>query len=436
MSEQRSHPVAEFEVASPAVVTVGKQEPAIRQAHSPIAVHWQMLGLALLAQITVSIIGQGVPILAPFIQADLALTRGQVGLCNSAIMAGSLASMTVAGWMVDIKGERAALIWGNLIVGTFCFFVAAAGGLFTTLVALFAVGIGAAFPTPAGSKTVMVWFPVEQRGTAMGIRQTGIPIGGALAAAMLPALSLYAGWRIAVAVGGMTCFVAVAACWLIYQQPDTAPAAETPAVQKKQDRWRDILTRDIALLGLAGALLPLGQFALLTYLALYLKETQNIPVTTSAALLVGAQIAGAAGRIAWGMWSDRWFGQRRKPALVWANLLAAGGSLVLGWLPHGVPVWVIGLIVLVYAFNAIGWHGSWIALIAELAGPEKQGRTLGLALTIMYPGIIICPPLFGWFVDYTHSWPWAWALLAGVLAIGTALVVPVQEGQRTYASTR
>lgn len=132
----------------------------------------------------------------------------------------------------------------------------------------------------------------------------------------------------------------------------------------------------------------------------------------------------------WGIWSDRLFRQQRKPALVWANALAAGGALVLGWLPQATPVWLIGLLVLLYAFNAIGWHGSWIAMLAELAGPDKQGRTLGLAMTIMYPGIITLPPLFGLFVDYTHSWQWAWTLLAGVLAFGTLLIAPVQERRK------
>lgn len=80
-----------------------------------------------------------------------------------------------------------------------------------------------------------------------------------------------------------------------------------------------------------------------------------------------------------------------------------------------------------FAFNAIGWHGSWIALIAELAGPEKQGRTLGLAMSIMYPGIIILPPLFGWLVDYTQVWELAWSMLAGVLLLGSALVCMVRE---------
>jgi len=203
--------------------------------------------------------------------------------------------------------------------------------------------------------------------------------------------------------------------------------ATSPATLRQRNRLRDILTRDVALLGLAGALLPLGQFALLTYLALYLKEIHNIPVTTTAPLLVGAQIAGAAGRILWGIWSDRLFLQHRKPALVWASVLSTSGSLILGWLPPGTPLWVIGLVVLVYAFNTIGWHGSWIAMLAEIAGRDKQGRTLGIAMTLMYPGIIVLPPLFGLFVDYTHSWQWAWTVLAFVLAAGTVIILPVKE---------
>ncbi|MGE0820776.1 MAG: MFS transporter [Candidatus Binatia bacterium] len=397
-----------------------------------IPLHWVMLGIALLAQITVSIVTQGVPILAPFMQADLGLTRGQVGLFNSAIMAGSLVSMFAAGWIVDVHGERAALIWGNLLVGLFCLTVAVTQGFFTALLAMFAAGMGASFPTPAGSKAVMAWFPVEKRGMAMGVRQTGIPVGGAMAAATLPAIAALMGWRTAVVVSGVTCFIAVGVCGFLYRSPESVPGSLTRTVQKRRERLRDILTKDIALLGIAGALLPLGQFALLTYLALYLKETQNIPVTTTATLLVGAQIAGAAGRILWGIWSDRLFRQHRKPALVWANAFAAGGSLILGWLPQGVPLWVIDIVVLGYAFNTIGWHGSWIAMLAETAGPDKQGRTLGMAMTLMYPGIIALPPLFGLLVDYTHSWRLAWSAAAAILAVGTAIVLPVRE-KRSYA---
>ncbi|MBI3757141.1 MAG: MFS transporter [Deltaproteobacteria bacterium] len=421
MSEEHSKIVARSQVFTPTV------ERSARQTHAIIPLHWLMLGIALLAQITVSVVTQGVPTLAPFLQVDLGLTRGQVGLFNSAVTAGSLVSMFPAGWVVDVKGERTALIWGNLIVGVFCFAVTLTQGFLAALVVLFAAGLGASFPTPAGSKAVMAWFPAAKRGMAMGVRQTGIPVGGALAAAILPTIAVVAGWRTAIAVSGTACFVAAGVCWFMYRTPDGATGGITSAARKKQMRLRDILTRDIALLGLAGALLPLGQFVLLTYLALYLKETQGIPVTTTATLLVGAQIAGASGRVLWGMWSDRWFRQHRKPALMWASVFSTGGSLVLGWLPQGAPLWVIGVVVLVYAFNTIGWHGSWIAMLAEIAGPDKQGRTLGMAMTIMYPGIMALPPLFGLFVDYTHSWQWAWTMLAGVLAMGTTLVLLVKE---------
>jgi MFS family permease len=421
MPEEHTKPLARDETITAAL-------PAnAHRALLAIPLHWLMLGVALLAQITVSIVTQGVPTLAPFLQADLGLTRGQVGLFNSAVTAGSLVSMFAAGWVVDVKGERAALIWGNLIVGLFCFAVTTTHGFLTALLVLFAAGLGASFPTPAGSKAVMTWFPVAQRGMAMGVRQTGIPIGGALAAALLPTIAVLSGWHTAIAVSGTACFIAAGVCWLTYRTPDGATGGMAPTAHKKQAQLREVLTSDIVLLGLAGALLPLGQFALLTYLAIYLKETQNIPVTTTATLLVFAQITGASGRVLWGIWSDRWFRQHRKPALVWASVFSTGGSLLLGWLPQGAPLWLIGAIVLVYAFNTIGWHGSWIAMLAESAGPDKQGRTLGMAMTIMYPGIMALPPLFGLFVDYTHSWQWAWTALALALAVGTTLVLLVKE---------
>ena len=38
---------------------------------------------------------------------------------------------------------------------------------------------------PGGSKVILKWFPNENRGLAMGIRQAGIPIGGALTGVLI-----------------------------------------------------------------------------------------------------------------------------------------------------------------------------------------------------------------------------------------------------------
>ena len=386
-----------------------------------------MLSLALLAQVAVSVIVQGAPTLAPFAQSDLGLTRGQVGLFNSALMAGSLSMMLVAGWVVDVKGERTALVGGNLICGLFCFAMLGSSSFEAALAVLFMAGVGGAFPTPAGSKTVMGWFPPALRGTAMGIRQTGIPLGGALAAALLPAIALTAGWRVALAMGGLGCLLTAAVCLLAYRNPPTPDAAAARAVAEPPvpQAGRHIIT-----LGVAGGLLTLGQFTLITYLAIFLRETQHIPVAVSATLLMAAQLTGAAGRILWGVGSERLFGGRRKPALLLANLISALGALVLGFLPADTSLWLIAPLVVVYAFNTLGWHGNWVALLVELGGSARQGRTVSQGMSIMYPSIIVLPPLFGWFVDHTHSWTGAWCLLSAVLLLGCYLLYRVPERAR------
>jgi drug/metabolite transporter (DMT)-like permease len=60
----------------------------------------------------------------------------------------------------------------------------------------------------------------------------------------------------------------------------------------------------------------------------------------------------------------------------------------------------------------------------------RQGRTVSLGMSIMYPSIIVLPPLFGWFVDHTHSWTGAWSLLSAVMLVGSALLARVPERAR------
>ena len=85
-------------------------------------------------------------------------------------------------------------------------------------------------------------------------------------------------------VAGVLCLFAAALVLFAYRQAGERSAQSSHAARN----WSGILTRDIVLLGISGAVLPLGQFCLITYLALYLKETQNVPIEVSAGLLVGA----------------------------------------------------------------------------------------------------------------------------------------------------
>ena len=110
--------------------------------------------------------------------------------------------------MADKVGERVVLVGGGLATGVFL--AAAMASPFPLLVALMVMaGLASAGATPAGGRLVLLAFPRNRRGLALGIRQTGVPIGGVVSAVLLPWIAHIAGWRWAVAVAGLILLVAV-----------------------------------------------------------------------------------------------------------------------------------------------------------------------------------------------------------------------------------
>lgn len=384
---------------------------------------WRMLGAATVVQVTVAIMSQGVPTLAPYIQASLSLTLAQVGLFGAALNIGSALTVGHAGWLVDVLGERATMGLGGLFVAA----MAALVLIFPyplVLAAIFMVGIGVASSTPAGSKAVMNWFPVNQRGVAMGIRQTGIPLGGALAALVLPPIAVAYGWQAAVAAAGGLALAGGALAVLAYR--DSSHVRPTGAARQLVP-IRHVLTRDILLVGLMATSFTVAQFVTVTYLAIYLRETAAIAIPAGLSLLLLAQAAGTVGRIAWGGISDRLLGGRRRPALVMNGLVTCVATLALSMLPTR-PSWALLVVVaLVLGASAIGWNGLFITLASELADPDHQGRTVGVCLIFGYSGIILGGPFFGLIVDRTGSFRIAWLAVAAVTLLGSFLISRVRE---------
>ncbi len=74
-------------------------------------------------------------------------------------------------------------------------------------VSFFLAGLGYSFFNPASTKGVMAWFQRDERATAMGIKQTGVPAGGVVTAMLAPPMVLLIGWRGALAALGIINFV-------------------------------------------------------------------------------------------------------------------------------------------------------------------------------------------------------------------------------------
>lgn len=167
---------------------------------------WTILALISVSHIIGAAAQYGINTLAPFYQHDLQLSRAQIGLFFTAFYSGMAGLSYAAGWLVDRLGVRGTVLSGHLALGLWTIAAAAAPSFGWAFGSFFLAGLGYAFLNPASTKGVMAWFYRDERATAMGIKQTGVPAGGVVAAVLGPSLVLLAGWRGALAltqIGGM-----------------------------------------------------------------------------------------------------------------------------------------------------------------------------------------------------------------------------------------
>ena len=150
------------------------------------------------------------------------LSLGETGVVLGAVGIGMLLTLLPWGLLADQLSERIVIAIGLSVAGVA---IVAAGRThsYGALVAvLFAAGAFGASVNAASGRAVMGWFPERERGLALGVRQTAIPIGGAAAAAGLPWLASAGGTRLAFLVLGCLCVGgAVVAAAFIRDAPST-----------------------------------------------------------------------------------------------------------------------------------------------------------------------------------------------------------------------
>lgn len=386
------------------------------------AYKWVILFLAMFVQIGVSLLQQSPSALGPVLTQDLGLSRAQVGLLTSAIIGGMTFTTLIVGLLIDRRGERSVVFIGVSMMALLVI-TATQSSTFGWLFILFLLAsFGASTSTPGGSKAITSWFARRQRGLAMGVRQTGVPAGGLVAAVLLPPLAVAFGWRMSLAAGAGIALTATVLFVLFYR--------EMPREEKidRGDRVPlGLIVGNRSFLAATGYSLVLvgAQWAATAYLTLYLNETVGIPVVVAGILLAALQVGGIVGRIGWGMVSD--LTGRRKPILVGVSLLAVVTALAMGLTGAGTPLVVIAPLCALLGLSLLGWNGLYITVIAESVPVRAAATALGAGLTVTNMGSFLVPPAFGLLIDITGSYTIFWFALAAWISIGALLVMLVQE---------
>lgn len=389
---------------------------------------WFFLFIATLAQVSMAVIHLGIPALIPLIQAELRLSRTEVGLLSSVLNGGVVVAAIAAGKTADRFGERLIIAYGAMAAGLIVMGLNWATGFAALFPVLFLLGLATATSTPAGSKAVAGWFRSKERGTAMGLRQMGIPLGGAIAATTLPTLALSYGWRLALSFAGLCAIgMGFTALYLYKEPPFSEGRTEAgPAIGLKEL----IKRRDIRAVLFYVFILGGSQWCFLTYMELYLAETLGFSITLAASLLALGQLFGVGGRVFWGLLSDRLFGGRRKPTLFLVCFLAILMTLWTSLFSPQTPHWLIWPVVSLLGLTLLGWNGLYLAFVSELAGSKVAGLAIGLSNTGAFLGIVVLPPLFGFLVDRTGSYRVAWMALDGVILVALSALRWVREERK------
>jgi sugar phosphate permease len=351
-----------------------------------------------------------IPPLTPFLRDELNLTHAEVGMLMSFIYIGVVSSSLFFGWITDLLGERRVLILGLGIQGLFMIGFAWVHSFFIGGVLLLLSGIGYSGVNPATTKGVIRWFPPQGRATAMGVKQTGIPLGGILAASTLPGLSLAFGWRVSVILVSVATLVSILVVRIGI--PLAAPSHDQPSGM----RWalfREVLfNRSILALSIMGIFLAGAQLAIITHLVLFLKKEYLFSTVLAGLLLALVQAGGIAGRIGWGLVSDFLARGRRKSILVIIGIIAVLQLFLLGRIGPDIPSSLLVVFIALLGSTTIGYHGVLFGLMGEIVRKEVVGLATGFSLTITFLGVVLYPPLFGHVVDRLGSYCPAWDMLA------------------------
>jgi predicted MFS family arabinose efflux permease len=264
----------------------------------------------------------------------------------------------------------------------------------------------------------MLWFHRDERATAMGAKQTGVPGGGVLAAIVAPSLVLLIGWRGSLAALGIINFIFGFFFSSLWREPSAGN--NLVAEGARGDATSDGPLNVWALLPIscATAIYLIGQMALITYVPLYLKDAMGFSPYWASQALALTQAGAMIGRVGWGVVSDRIFGGRRKIVLILIGVLSVVLFAALSLMGQDSSYFVLMAILFLSGVCIVGYQGVSYALIGEIAGKTKTGAGLGMMITINAGAATLGTPLFGYIVDRTGSYAVAWQALAAAIAIG------------------
>ncbi|WP_027408857.1 MFS transporter [Anoxybacillus tepidamans] len=390
---------------------------------------WVILMLATWIQTSSSFVTQGIGPLSAYWKQIYHLSQTETATLISAVNIGPILSMIILGRAIDRYGERWLLGFSAFLLGITMATTIFINHFYMLLTLLVFVGAWYGASQPGGSKAIVNWFPVTERGLAMGIRQIGIPLGGALAAFLLPLI--IEKFNLNISILTQVLFSIFSGFIFMFFYRDTNRTKEQQKIIKHKEHtlsWIKIIKdKKFYPIFFVGVTLVSLQFILVAHYMAFLVQKLEISLSLAGTYLGIVQFSGMCGRIIMAWVSDKFFkGNRLKPLLLCICFTIVSIALLL-FINKGSSEWFVILISILLGFFGIGWYSLYIVQISESSPKEHVAFTVSVGLTLNQLAIVIMPVLFGLIIDIEGDYPVAWIFIAIFIAI-SGVVLTKQKG--------
>ena len=391
------------------------REPAAKEPRLAAIVIAAMTAVQIVTTISTNVI----PAIAPIMAASLGIPPGLVGVQVSLLFCTAMLGSLISGSCIRRLGA--------LFACQLAFVLIAAGLALSSIPSLWCVAVGAVvmgttygLPGPAASHLLARFTAPERRNFIFSLKQTGVPVGVALAGLIAPSLAQGINWNAPLVASALVAVVLALLLAPLRPRLDDdrvagAPLFVMPHVEILSALSFPALRRLFA----AGMMLAGVQVSITAFLVIVLVTEYGFTPVGAGFVLAATQGSGILGRLVAGVVADRLGGAVTLTALA---LMTASLTLVLAFVDPAYRPLVVTVLVIV-GFSANAWTGVYMAEAVRLAPGARVGETTGILLVATFLGILVVPPSFG-FVGSLIGYRPAFALLvAGSIAAAVATML-------------
>ena len=358
------------------------------------------------------------PMLFPFLKAQLGVGYIELGFALTVFAVVSGLTQAPIGYLVDHVGARKVLLLG-LALGGFALIMLSLHLTYTSLIGCAVLlGLANSVYHPADYAILSAHMDEARMGRAFSIHTFAGYFGGAVAPAIVAALVTTVGGLGALIVSGAVGPL-IALLLMIGGVPDAHAAKQRDATGAAAKA--SIITPALMLLTVFFTLLSLSNAGISNFGVVALMTGYATSFPTANLALTAYLGAGAAGVLAGGFLADR----TTRHGQVAAICFAVNAAIVLAIATVALPDPI-----LIAAMTAAGFLGGVIApsrdmLVRRAAPPGAAGRAFGIVSTGFNLGGIISPLLFGWIMDQSAP-HWVFGISAAFMVL-TVLLAPITE---------